>query len=57
MRSNFAFREFVNPVYLGFSMKNREQLASTARSHEIVHLFLRRGEVIESLHVDHYHGE
>jgi hypothetical protein len=38
-------------------MKIGEQWASTARSHKIVHLFLRRGEFSESLHVNHYHGQ
>jgi hypothetical protein len=38
-------------------MVNREQLACTAGSHKIVHLFLRRGELIESLHGNHYHGQ
>jgi hypothetical protein len=38
-------------------MEYREQLAGTASSHKIIHLFLRRAEFLESLHVDQDDGK
>jgi hypothetical protein len=42
---------------IGFSVKNRQQLARPARSHKIVHLLLRAGKLIEALCIDHYDRE
>jgi hypothetical protein len=42
---------------LGFSVKNRQQLAGSACSHKIVHLLLRDRKFIEALCIDHYYRE
>ena len=38
-------------------MNNRQQLAGSARSHKIVHLFLRGGEFVDAWYVNHYYSE
>ena len=60
-RGRFAYphqiQRLLSEFALGFSMENRQQRAGSARSHRVVHLFLRGEEFVDARYVNHYYSE